>query len=675
MNLYSLLHPKSIAIIGASADKKKLGWQILNNLISDGYKGKIFPINLNEKKIAELITHESILKIKYKVDLAIIVIPALCVNAEIINCAKAGIKNIIIISAGFSEESKKGREREEEITKLAKQHKLNILGPNCLGLINSSNHINATFAKSRIKPGKIAFVSQSGAICSAVLDWAQDKNIGFSKFISLGNKAVINENDLFEYFKNDKETNLIVTYLEEVSNGRELMKTLSRLTKIKPVAILKGGRSLAGSQAAMSHTGSLAGSNIAFITGVKRAGVIIIDNLEEMFNLIKFYERPFKIKNENIYIISNAGGPMVSTIDLLSDYDLQIGKLKTSTEQKLLKILPSIVKIKNPMDIIGDADSVRYAKAINGFLQDQNVENLLILLTPQSSTEIIETAQVIIDISRKFPQKNIFTSFIGGESIEQAKKILEKNQIPFFEYPNQAISIMAKLIKIKNECISHVYNYNTTKNIFEEISKQLDYIESFKILKKYGIKSVLTKKISSENDFLNFTYPIVLKMVGPKIIHKTDKNSIALDIADKTGAIKIWKKFINDFSDQNSYCIGQNQIKKCFELILGFKRDKSFGPIILVGAGGIYTEILKDTNTEVDDIDYDRAINLISKLRIFPILKGARGKKPLAVKSLAEAIVKLAKLARERGDIKELDINPLFINEDGIVAADVRIIV
>lgn len=673
MDFQKLFNPQSVAVIGASANRKKLGWQILNNIIEGGFKGNIYPINLKEKEILGKKVFRSIGSIRNKIDLAVIAIPAQFVINEIIACGKIGIKNLIVITAGFSEDSESGAKLEDEMKKIASKYKLNIIGPNCLGIIDSSAKLNATFAKTGVRDGHVAFLSQSGAICSAVLDWAKEKNIGFSKFVSLGNKVVVDENDLLDFLAKDKKTDLVVLYLEEISQGQKFMEVISRLSRVKPVAVMYGGRSKAGSQAAQSHTGSMAGSYQAIKTAMARSGAIELCNLEEMFNLIIFYSRPFKVSNNKVFIISNAGGPLVSTVDVLSDHDLVLGELDKATKDKLAKELPPIIKIKNPLDLIGDADAQRYEIAIKYFLEDKNVSNLLVLLTPQTSTEITKTSKVVSDYSHKYPNKFIATSFIGGESLIKAVNILEDNKVPNFLYPNQAIQFLSKFINYNLNRPRLPYKANRANKFKTKESRQLDYIESFNLIAKAGIKTLTPKKLSTSDGYSTLKYPVAIKIVSENIIHKTEKNSVSLNIKDQNEA----KKVVNSLSkckDKKAYCVAQ-PMGKGIELILGFKRDESFGPVVMVGAGGIYAEIMKDYALEISDLDINRAYAMINKLKINEILKGARGHKAYAINALAQTILNIAKFANDNPEIRELDINPLFINDKDVVAADIRIIV
>ena len=671
-----LVSPKSVAIIGASKDEKKLGFQILKNIQTGGYKGKIYPINLKEKEIAGLKAFAAIDEIGTPVDLAIIVIPAGLVTPEVKKCASVGTKNIIIISAGFNESGVAGKAREEELKKLGDEFGINILGPNCLGEINTAVSLNATFARSKGRSGEVAFISQSGAICSAVLDWAEKREVGFSKFISLGNKAVLDENDFFEYLAADKSTKLVIAYLEDIKSGRKFMAAASRLCKIKPVAILKAGQSKAGAAAAMSHTGSLAGSQEAVLAAMRRSGVIILESLEEMFNLIAFSQRQTELGSKELFVVSNAGGPLVLVADQLSSQGIDLGELSAKTIDKLKKKLPPIINVKNPLDIIGDADAKRFKLALETVLDDDKVQNLLVLLTPQTATEVEKTAEVIGQLGNKHKDKMICTSFIGEGSVEKAKEMLAKENIVNFSFPDAAIKILAKLIKYQaGREFLEPYNYQKTDALpASDYDEQLDFFEAQTLLKSYEIDVVPTRKVENEEALVELEYPAVLKVVGKKLIHKTERRAIALNLRSEKEAALFYAGFLPMLREEGNSCITQPMIEEGIEIIVGFKRDKSFGPLIMVGLGGIYAEIFKDVAIEVDDLDSRRALEMLKGLNAYKILNGARGR-TYDVESLVTLLLNLAKLAREHKEIKELDLNPLFVKQKGAVAVDFRIIV
>lgn len=660
MPLNYFFNPKSVAIVGASSNPEKLGRQILDNIIKGGFKGHIYPVNLKERKIAGLRSYrdlEVLPPASRPAMLVVIAIPSVYVLAEIEKCAALGIKNIIIITAGFKEAGPAGKKLETDMQVLAERHRLNILGPNCLGLINTWHKLNATFAAADTETGSCAMLSQSGAIGAGALDWLKVKDFNFGYFISLGNKAVLNENDIIEYLAKDKKTDLIVAYLEEMADGRRFMEIVSRLAKYKPVAVLKAGMTAAGGQLAMSHTGSMAGSGAAVKAGVERAGAIWLDNLEDMFNLMMIYDKKSWLNSGSpeLHVITNAGGVAVLTADEISRQGLPLGKSQ---------------------DLLGDADAERYEQALRRTLADKKVNNLLVLLTPQTSTEPLKTAQIIISLKKKYPRKLIMASFVGGEAVAPARRLLSENRIASFDYPEEAVRTFKHLISYR-AATKDLKPYRASVKAARRVVKDSDYLRSFSLLKSYGVPVIGVRQYQ-ESLLAAYRYPAVLKAVGPDFLHKTDKGGVVVGLKDaaqlQSAAVKMLRRNSKAFSRADNYLAVQAQVDNFQEIILGFKRDAAFGPLIMVGWGGIYTEVIKDFRLVISDLDMRAALNIIKKLKIFPILDGARGRKKYDIKALAQVIVKLAALANDHPEISELDINPLFVFEKGVSAGDVRII-
>lgn len=660
MSLNYFFNPRATAVIGASNNREKLGRQILDNVIKGGFKGNIYPINLKEKKIAGLRAYPGLEALPPAVRpglLVVIAIPAPFVLAEVKKCASLGIKNIIIITAGFKEAGEDGKKLEAEIREIAQRSHLNILGPNCLGLINTRHKLNATFAAADTKTGNCALLSQSGAIGAGALDWLKVKDFNFGYFISLGNKAVLDENAVIEYLAADPHIDLIVAYLEEIKDGGHFMEIVSRIAKRKPVAILKAGSSAAGGKLAMSHTGSLAGSAAAVKTGVERSGAIWLDNLEDMFNLLMIFDKKswFNVGAPELHVITNAGGVAVLTADEISRQGLPLG---------------------NSQDLLGDADAARYAVTLNKTLADKRVNNLLVLLTPQTSTEPWETAQAIVAAKKKYPHKLVMASFVGGEAVAASRKLLADNQVSAFDYPEEAIRSFRHLVAYR----SAIKNLRPFKMIKAKAKKAVsggDYLQSFSLLADYNIPAVKVARYDAGR-LANYNYPVVLKTVGPDFLHKTDSGGVIVNIKDAAGlraaAASSLRRNARAFKNPANYLVVQNQAEKFQEIILGFKRDAVFGPLMMIGWGGIYTEVLKDFKLSVSDLNIAEAGQLISRLKMYPLLNGARGQKKYDIKALAQTMVKLARLANEHPEISELDINPLFVFEKGVRAGDVRII-
>jgi acetate---CoA ligase (ADP-forming) len=686
MKLEKFLNPKYIAVIGASSNKNKVGRKVFDNALGAS-NCSVFPINNKEKKIAGHKAYGEIggLPINdWKNLLVVFAIPAKHVLTELKKCTKLGVKNIIIISAGFKEASTKGLEMEKEIMELAFKENINVLGPNCLGFINNDKKLNVSFSNFNIgdngikKKNNIAFLSQSGAIGSAVLDWVSNKNIGLSYFVSLGNKAVLNENDFLEFLERDSKTDLVILYLEEISQGERFLEIATRFSKEKPVAILKSGRTDLGEKMTMSHTGSMAGSYDVVLTAFRRAGIIVLDDVNQLFNLMRLIKSPAKNLYGDLAIVSNAGGPSVLAVDKLSENNTSLAVFSKKTKEDLKKFLPIFCSIQNPLDILGDACPERYEKAIDLALSDKKVSSLLIILTPQSMTNSGEVARAICKIKDRYKNKMIVTSFLGGPEVAEGKKLLAKHLIPNFDTVEEAVDALSGyLLYLKNR--TNIKKYNLTgvgKKNFSSF-KILDYLDGFKLLKDHGIKTVPCKELKMES-LGKIKYPITIKFTGPDFVHKTDEKAIFLNIENASQAKKVLQEFKKmslktNFSDRN-IAVYQPMEKRKMELIIGLKRDSNFGPILLLGLGGIYTEVYKDIVLEIGDLNKKKAFEMIKRLKVYPILKGVRGEKGLSVEKLADAILALSKISKKYNDITEMEINPLFIDEEKVLAVDVRVI-
>lgn len=684
----NFLNPKAIAIVGASAKVEKIGHQIVKNIIFSGFSGAIYPVNprggriLGKKVFSDL---ESLPIKNKKTTLIVLAVPADISLLEARRAGQLGFKNLVIISAGFKESGLVGKKREEELLIIANKYRLRILGPNCLGFINQSASLNLTFARSLpIKTGRrsgIAFISQSGALGSAILDRAIAQKMSFELFVSLGNKSILTENNFLLTALNDKSIKAVFLYLEEISQGPLFINIVSRLALKKPVFILKSGRSDLGRRSALSHTGSLAGSEQAVEIAIKRAGAIRLDSLDDLWRTIDLF-RPSHLsgkKENSLVLVSNAGGPAVLSADLIASLGFDLPSLGSDLCDQLKRKIPSLVNCNNPLDILGDADPARYKKALELILQTGKYSHLLLILTAQTATNPLAVAKDIARLSKKYPHCQIFTSFIGGHSLAPALDYLLSCGIANFPTPEEALRAWHK-INLYQNIRAGLKKYPLQPIQTEDFSGQpvlLDYLSSLRILRSYNIDTVKTVRLS-ESARLNLRFPLVLKAVGPYFNHKSDKRAVILNIKNpaelRVAKRSLEKGFRQELAKQENYLIIQEMLSLGQEVIIGFKRDVSFGPILMVGLGGIYAEFLKDVQFSLIDIDFKGALALLKKLKIYPAWQGARGQHSLDIKSLARALVSLARLAKERPDIIELDINPVFLGRNGLKAADVRII-
>jgi acetyltransferase len=679
-SLNNFFNPKSIAVIGASSDEEKLGYGILKNILDYNYKGKIFPVNLKGGKILGLKVYNSVLEIKSRIDLAIIVIPAKAVNYVLEECGKGKIKNVIVISAGFKEVGGDGVILEKEMMKVAEKYNIKIVGPNCLGILNSENNLNASFANGMVKKGSIGFISQSGALCSAMLDWANLNEVGFSRFVSLGNKVNISEIEMLDFFKNDKKTKAVLAYLENINKGIEFMKAAAELAKIKPLIFLKPGKSKASQKAMASHTGALANEEMAIKTAFRQTGVVRVDNLEELFNSAKFLSRYDCLKNNRVAIITNAGGPGVICADDLEKNNLKLASLSKNTINIFKKNLPPTAAINNPVDVIGDAKADRYKIVLKTLLSDKNVDGIIFILTPQRITEIKKTANDLINLSKE-KSKPILASFVGGRSVEKVLRELNKSPLAIYNYPSQSASVLGKFWQSKqsqktaSDYLKMIKKDTITKNK-KTLKSNPDFIKSLDILKSYKIPTV--KSLLAENSdeavkaARKIKYPVAMKIFSSRISHKTEVEGVKINIKNDFEVKEYYDKIYKKLGDKLEGIIIQPMISGV-EIILGVKRDENFGHLIMFGLGGIYAEAINDVSFRLAPINKSEALRMIKEIKSFKILNGYRSLPKMNIDSIAEALVSLSNLISKHEEIKELDINPLIITEKECFAVDVRI--
>lgn len=699
-NLVKIFNPKSIAVIGTNNVKRTVPYDILFNILKTEFTGIVFPVSPGEKSICSVKAYKYVLDIADPIDLAIIVFPSAVCHMALEQCGQKGIKGVVIISAGFKEVGEKGLEREKQLKQIAEKYDMSIIGPNCLGIINTDPliNLNASFARKMPEQGNIGFLSQSGALCTAVLDYALAKHIGFSKFISFGNKVDISEIDLLYYLMEDEKTRVILLYLEEVTDGRALMKAARDVIRIsgKPILLLKAGRTEAGASAAASHTGSLAGNDEIYDAAFKQAGIIRCDNIEEMFNIaIAFAYQPAPRSNK-VAIITNAGGPGVLTTDAAIRDGLQLAKFSEETTREFKKLLPANANIKNPVDVVGDARADRYNIALNGAFKEDDVDAVFVILTPQSMTDIEAIAKEVVKVAKQY-SKPVYTSFMGEADVAVGVDILLRNKIPHYILPESMCRSFSRVYRFyrdldKDPHPQHLYPDVDTKTIHSILNEAirnnhlyLSEDEAGKILKIYGFPIVYSKLATSPDEAalvaLNIGFPVVMKIMSDDIIHKSDANGVVLNINSVEEARNTYTVIIEQVLQiMPEARIKGIQVSKMIlsgeEVILGIKRDPSFGPIIMFGLGGVYVEVFKDVSFRVAPIDEIIADSMIKQIKSYKILDGIRGKAPRDIAAIRECLMRLSQLALDCPQIKELDINPLIILEEfkGCFVADARIL-
>jgi len=590
---------------------------------------------------------------------------------------------VIIISAGFKEIGGAGIVLEEKMKEIAQKYNIKIIGPNCLGVLDSVNNLNASFANGMVKKGSIGFISQSGAICTAMLDWANLNNVGFSKFVSLGNKSVVSEIEMLEFFKNDKKTKAVLAYIESISYGKKFMKAAAELIKIKPLIIIKPGASKASRKAMQSHTGALASKEDMIKTAFSQVGIIRVSNLEELFNIAKFLSRNDYLNGNKIAIVTNAGGPGVICTDEIENNGLKLASLEKKTIDILKKNLPVETSINNPVDLIGDAKADRYEIATKTLLLDKNVDGVISILTPQTVTEISKTAEVLLNLSKK-SKKPLLTSFIGGVSIESEAKKLNKSQLAFYNYPSQAVFFLSKFglyrhsQKVALNYLKVTKENKIIKNKKEYPVGNLNLIESLDVLKSSKIPVIESLLANNCEEAVKLAkkikYPVVMKIFSSKISHKTEVEGVKVNIKNDFEVREYYNKIHKKIGKKIKGIVIQPMIKGT-ELILGVKKDKNFGHLIMFGFGGIYAEIINDVSFRLVPIDKAGALEMIKETKSFEILNGYRKLPKMDINSLADSLVKLSDLVFVHPEIKELDINPVMVRENrqGCWVVDARI--
>lgn len=660
-NILEAIQPKSIAIVGASSHPEKIGYQILANLIDGGYKGYIYPVNLKNETILGKKVYASLDQITRIVDLVVIALPRDLVLSTVQQCVKKNVSMIAVISAGFSEFDQRGNELQSEIVGLCEKNNIHLLGPNCLGFINNDQKLNATFSNGSPDMGPLSFLSQSGALISSVIDWSRQTGMGFNKIFSLGNKSILGENDLLELLYSDPKTEVILGYFESFDINNDLTKLLTRYAKTKPTIFLLGGKSSVGATAAKSHTGSIVTPYLTLKTYLTQLGVVVASDIEELFLFAKAFSKVKKIRGDKVVIVSNAGGPAVAATDSVVENGLSLAELSQSTQDSLTKVLQSGSSIKNPVDLLGDAVAIDYQKAIQIVADDKNVDAILVLATPQSNTPISDIAT---DIAKTKSKKPIFASFIGGEAVTIADSILNKSDVPCFDYPEDAIRSIRATRNFSNDSVRELALVSDGKKIFQESQK-------FEIIKEYKLPIVEYTKITQAHELeiavQNCGFPIVMKTANPSIIHKMDGGGVILNIDNLESAKSAFEKI-------GSPAIIGKMIKTSHEVFLGLKKDINNNVITAFGTGGIYAELYEDLSYRVNLRSSDSVLEMISETTMGKILAGARNQQSFDLDQLSDIILRANQMISDFDNIVEIDFNPIIVSRDGYYIVDARII-
>ncbi len=686
--------PGSVALVGASRSPEKLGYKILKNLLDGGYKGKIYPVNPTaEENILNLKTYKTISEIPDKPELVIIVIPSKYVPQSAEECGKKGVKWLIVISAGFKEAGAEGKKSEEELKAIVKKYGMRMIGPNCLGVIDVVNNLNASFAFEAPPKGKISFITQSGALGTAVLDWAAKENIGLSKFVSFGNMADVSETDLVEEFGDDPETNVILLYLEGLTDGKRFIEKARTVSAKKPIIMVKSGKTSAGSKAVSSHTGSLAGSDSAYNAALKQAGVIRANSVQELFDYaIAFAYQPVP-KGGKTAIVTNAGGPAVMCVDAIEAQGLSPAVLSENAKDALKSFLSPAANVNNPVDVLGDALADKYEKAMEIVLSEKNVDAVIAIVTPQVITQIPETAEAAVQAAAVH-RKPVLGCFMGGKRINEGVDILMKKGIPNYPFPERAVSALKGMLehktwigKNKGQVIDFPADRKTAAEIINNVKKSgmttAGDIEGRQILSAYGIKTVnsILAKDAAEcvKYFKKAGGAVVMKLVSPDILHKTEAGGVKVGLASAGEIEKGFEEIIASAKKYKKDAVIEGvQIQPLIsggtEVIVGVKKDPQFNHLLMFGLGGIYVELLKDVSFRVIPVTDADAEEMIGEIKTVRMLKGFRSITERDTGAIKDVLMKVSQLCRDFPEIEEMDINPLIVLEKGkgAVAVDAR---
>jgi len=686
-NLDGLLFPRSVAVIGATPVAGKIGNVVFTNVAN--FPGEVYAVNPKYQEIAGKPCFPSVLDLPKPVDLAVVVIPAEGVSQVLRECGKKGIKNAVVITAGFKECGPEGAKRERELVQIAEEYGLNVLGPNVLGLISTRVGLNATFAPKGALPGSIAFMSQSGAFCTSVLDWAWKEKLGFSHFVSLGNKAVLDESDFLAAFAEDPETKVIVAYLEGIKDGPRFMELARRISQEKPIVILKAGRAEAGARAVSSHTGTMAGSDHAYDTAFRQCGVIRARTVEELFDYAYILSRQPLPKGKRIGIVTNAGGAGVMAADAAEWEGLAVARLSESTLQALAGRLPPEAAIYNPVDIIGHATAEQYQAALELVLADPGVDLGVALSAPHPILRYADLARVVAEAKERFG-KPIAVSFMAGELGEEAEEVLRRAGIPSFFDPARAVRALSALVKyaeIRARSRTPPPRFPVDLPKARKILKSAEEkgrvrlgLEAMELLSAYGIpvaKGGVAKTAEEARKIAEeIGKPVAIKILSPEITHKTEVGGVRLSVppqeADRVAweLLNAFRKTFPGIPMDGVYV--QEMLPPGREVILGMVRDPTFGPLLMFGLGGIYVEVLRDVAFGVAPLSREEAEEMVRLIRGAKILLGVRGQPPVDLAGLVDLILRLSQMSVENPEILELDLNPVMCYPERVVAVDVR---
>ena len=697
-NIDRIFNPGAIAVIGASEKADSVGSILMLNLVQSGFEGDLFPVNPRHKTIHGLKSLPSILKAEHSIDLAVIATPIATVPDIVKECVQKGVKGAIILSAGGKEAGTKGQEIEAQIARYAREGGLRVIGPNCLGIICPQRNLNASFAGHMPYKGNLAFISQSGAICSAILDLSMQEGFGFSHFVSIGSMVDVDFGDLIDFLGADPQVSSILLYIESLTHVRKFMSAARAVSRSKPIIVLKSGRSPAGTKAAASHTGAMAGEDNVYDAAFMRAGIVRVDTIGELFDCAELMARQPRPTGARLAVITNAGGPGVMAADALSRYGSEPAEPKTETRAKLDNVLPPLWSRSNPIDILGDASPQRFANVIEICVAAKEFDGVLVILSPQAMTDPTAVAEILASSFQK-KQYPLFTAWMGGMDVAKGKEILNQAGIPTYDTPEDAIRAFfymvdySRNLKIIQEIPpklprSIAFDRRQAREIIstalEGKSTVLTELESKALLALYGLPVNRTEMAGSAHDAVQLAgeigYPLVMKILSPDILHKTDADGIRLDLRSEADVHKAYDEIVANArayrpeADIQGVTLQSMIRQPDYEILMGSKQDENFGPVILFGMGGIFTEALQDRAIALPPFNVLLARRLMENTKIYALLKGYRNRPPADMGLIEEMILRLSQLVVDFPEIVELDMNPVLVRAGKPCVVDARVI-
>jgi acetyltransferase len=699
-NLAKIFRPRSVAVVGATAKPGSVGRTVLLNLKQCGFPGKVYPVNPKHDSVLDLPAYPSVAQIPDPPDLAIIATPAVTVPSVVRECGEAGIHGLIILSAGFREVGSAGQIAEAQLAvEAAKFPQMRIVGPNCLGVLVPGSRLNASFAATMPQLGRVAFISQSGALCTSILDWSLSENIGFSYFVSIGNALDVKVGDLIDYLDEDPTTDSIVLYVESVTEARRFMSAARAFTRSKPIVVYKAGRFAQSAHAAASHTGAMAGVDAVYDAAFQRAGMVRVYQAEDMFDCAELLARHCLPAGPRLAMLTNAGGPGVMATDELLERRGVLAELTSETIKSLDAKLPPHWSHGNPVDVLGDAGPDRFAESLKMVLSDPNVDAVLAILTPQAMTDPTATAELVAEIA-SHSSKPVLAAWMGGRSVAAGRELLNRAGVATYDSPDRAVRAFMYLVSYRrnreilyetprqmplDESINPKLARDQVAELVGQQRETLTEVESKALLSAYGIPTTVPLPAYTPSDAVNIAhqigYPVVMKIYSPQILHKTEVRGVAVGVSSDEEVRHRFEEMVERASrlrpdaDVRGVTI-QPMVSspEGVELIVGAKQDPVFGAVIMVGAGGITAEVLKDRALQLPPLDERLARRMIESLQIRPLLEGFRGRSPVDLEKLVAVLMRASYLVADNPEIAELDVNPLLATPDGVTALDARVV-